>query len=75
MDTKTNKKVIYNFRPFSLHVILFALPTAMIGYHKHESVFWSIIDFIFWPLAWIKWLIFKEVNLTIIKETFNVFLQ
>lgn len=75
MNTKTNKKVIYNFRPFSQLSIFFQLPTAMIGYHKHESVFWSIIDGVFWPVAWGKWLILKEVNLTIIKETFNFFLK
>lgn len=69
------KKVVYNFRPFSLPTIIFTLPTAMIGYHIHGSVFWSIVDFIFWPIAWAKWLILQEVNLTIIKETFQFFIQ
>jgi hypothetical protein len=68
-----NKKVIYHFR--FLPNIIFTLPTAMIGYHIHNSIFWAIIDFIFWPIVWIKWLILQEVNLTIIKETFNFLLQ
>ena len=75
MKPETNKKVIYNFRPFSIPTVIFTLPTAMIGYHIHGSVFWAIIDFIFWPLAWAKWLILQQVNLTIIKETFSFFLQ
>jgi hypothetical protein len=51
------------------------LPTAMIGYQIHSSGFWAFMDFIFWPLAWIKWFIFQEVNLTIIKSAFDWFLK
>jgi len=52
---------------------IFAVCTAMIGYTIHNSVFWSIVDFFFAPIAWIKWLICHEVTLKIIKETFNWF--
>jgi|APCry1669188879_1035177.scaffolds.fasta_scaffold08855_5 hypothetical protein len=68
------KKPTITFKPFSFYGI-FSLMTAMIGYHIHDSIFWSIIDFIFSPLAWMKWIIFHEVNITIIKETFSFFLQ
>ena len=54
---------------------LLSIATAIIGYHIHNSIFWAIMDFIFTPLAWIKWLICQEVNLTIIKESFAFFLQ
>ena len=47
--------------------------TAMIGYHIHQSIFWAIIDFIFAPIAWIKWLVCAQVNVTIIKDTFSFF--
>jgi hypothetical protein len=50
-----------------------SLGTAMIGHTIHHSVFWSILDFFFWPLAWIKWLILHQVTLAIIKETFSFF--
>ena len=70
LSTK-NKK--YNFN-FSIPQILFAIPTMFIGYHIHGSIFWAICDLIFWPFAWIKWFIYKEVTLTIIKETFSWFL-
>lgn len=70
-----NRKVTYNFRPISLPTILFSLPTAMIGYQIHSSTFWAIMDFIFWPIVWIKWFIFHEVTLSIIKEAFSWFLQ
>ena len=49
--------------------------TAMIGYTIHKSIFWSIVDFILTPLVWIKWLIFHEVTLEIIKKTFHWFFQ
>jgi len=49
--------------------------TGMIGYTIHHSLFWSIIDFIFTPLTWCKWLLCHEINITIIKETFSFFLK
>lgn len=49
--------------------------TAMIGYQIHHSIFWSIVDFFFAPLAWAKWLIMHQVNLTLIKGTFSFFLS
>ena len=52
-----------------------ALATAIIGHEIHNSIFWSIIDFFFWPFAWIKWAIFHEVNVSIIKSAFEFFLQ
>lgn len=55
--------------------LLIGLVTAMIGHNIHSSTFWSIMDFIFWPFAWVKWLIMQEVNMSIIKETFNFFLK
>lgn len=57
-----------------LYLIL-TIATAMIGYTIHNSIFWSIVDFFFMPIAWIKWMICQEVNMTIIKETFAFFLQ
>jgi hypothetical protein len=71
----SNKKVTYSFRPISIPNIIFSLPTAMIGYQIHSSGFWAFMDFIFWPLAWIKWVIFQEVTLTIIKSAFDWFLK
>ena len=47
--------------------------TAMIGYTIHSSIFWSIMDFFFAPFAWIKWLIFREVTMAVIKATFTWF--
>ena len=48
--------------------------TAMIGYTIHKSIFWAVMAFIFTPFAWIKWLIYHEVTLEIIKKTFDWFL-
>jgi hypothetical protein len=52
-----------------------ALATGMIGYQIHHSGFWSVIDFLFYPIVWVKWLVFQEVNLTIIKSAFAFFFQ
>ncbi len=49
--------------------------TAMIGHKIHGSIFWSIADFFFAPLAWVKWLICSEVNVSIIKDAFAFFLK
>ena len=54
---------------------VFSIITAMIGYTIHGSIFWSIMDFLFTPIAWIKWLAFHEVTLSIIKETFSWFFK
>lgn len=50
-----------------------SIATAMVGYKIHNSIGWAIMDFIFFPIAWIKWLICREVNTSIIKETFSFF--
>jgi hypothetical protein len=68
-----DKKI--TIKVFNFPYILFQLPTAMIGYTIHNSFGWAIMDFIFAPLAWCKWLIMQEVNMSIIKETFNFFLK
>lgn len=49
--------------------------TGIIGYNIHHSLFWAILDTLFAPFAWAKWLICQEVNLTIIKSSFAFFLQ
>lgn len=54
---------------------VFCFATAMVGYTIHHSVFYSIVNFLFAPLAWCYWLFVHAVNLTIIKETFSFFLQ
>ena len=52
---------------------VFATLTAMIGYTIHGSFFWAVIDFIFSPVAWAKWLICHEVTMAVIKNTFTWF--
>jgi hypothetical protein len=47
--------------------------TAMVGMTIHGSLFWATVDFFFFPLCWLKWFFFHEVNLTIIKNTFTFF--
>jgi hypothetical protein len=71
---KKDGKTTFHFQPFNLYG-LFALITAMIGYQIHNSVGWAIFDFFLSPLVWMKWLVFHEVNLTIIKETFSFFFK
>ncbi len=74
---KTEKTVKINFNPFKpihqLFWFLFCIATAMIGHSIHHSLFWSIVDFFFAPFAWAKWLICQEVNMTIIRQTFEFF--
>jgi len=65
---------ITNENPVSrLIYTILCVCTAIIGYRIHGSIFWSIIDFIFMPIAWIKWLICQEVNITLINRNLLVF--
>lgn len=59
----------------SIFTWLLGIPTAIIGYEIHGSIFWSVIDLLFYPIVWAKWLICQEVNMTIIKNAFSFFLQ
>jgi hypothetical protein len=52
-----------------------SLVTAMIGHTIHHSVIWAVIDFIFWPVALVKWLVCHEITLSVIKRTFGFFLN
>jgi hypothetical protein len=52
----------------------FSIAVAMVGYTIHGSVFWSVVDFFFPLFASAKWLIYEEVTLEIIKETFAFFM-
>ncbi len=54
---------------------IFCICTAMVGYKIHGSGFWAVVDFIFAPFAWAKWLIMQQVNMSIIRDTFSFFLK
>ena len=60
-------------RVFRLIYLIFCLSTSMIGYHIHNSIGYAILDWIFAPFVWCKWLITHEVNMKIIHETFAFF--
>lgn len=73
-NKETTKEIIkINFNPFRWVYTLFSIATAMIGYNIHGNWFYSIMDFIFTPIAWIWWLIGQDVNMTIIRDTFSFF--
>ena len=59
--------------PGFVHLFL-ALAAAMIGHTIHHSLFWSVVDFVFWPIAGCKWLICQEASLSIIKAAFGFFM-
>ena len=55
--------------------LIFQCLIAIIGYHLHHSLGWAIFDFFFAPYVLIKYLICKEINLSIIKEALGWFLN
>jgi hypothetical protein len=59
-----------NTGPF--HLIL-AVITAIIGHAIHGSLFWSIMDFLFYPIVIIKWLICQEINMSVLRRAFSWF--
>jgi len=58
----------------SLIYTIFCVLTAMTGYTIHHSLFWSIVDFFFTPIAIVKWLICHELTLKVIQDTFSWFI-
>lgn len=58
------KKLIY---------LIVCVMTAMVGYQIHRSIFWAVIDFIFTPIALVKWLICHEITSEVIANTFDWF--
>ena len=49
--------------------------TAIVGKQIHGSLFWAVVDFFFYPIALVKWLICQEINLTIVKQAFAFLAQ
>lgn len=68
-----NTKININLGSNGIFYTIICVITAMIGYHIHHSVGYSILNFIFAPISWIYWLITEQVNIAIIKETFSFF--
>lgn len=59
----------------SFFYLVIAVCVAMIGYQRHGDTLWAIIDFMFWPIAVVKWLIYHEINVSLIKTTFDFLLK
>lgn len=53
--------------------IFVAVLVAMVGHTIHGSIFWSIVDFLFWPIALIKWFVCHEITMDVIRRTFSWF--
>jgi hypothetical protein len=48
--------------------------TAIVGYTiNNQSGFWSLVDFFFYPFALVKWIIYHQISLRIIWESFRSF--
>lgn len=60
---------------YAVFWIIMATVTAMVGHTIHGGTFWTVMNFIFWPISWVKWLVCHDVNLTLIKQTFSFFLS
>lgn len=53
--------------------LVFDIAVSMVGYTIHHSIFWSIVDFIFSPVAVVWWLLTHQLTLTVLKTTFAWF--
>lgn len=54
--------------------LIFGVLVAMVCYQMHHDILLAIIYLIFWPIPLIKWLICKQLTLTLIKATFGFLL-
>ena len=56
--------------------IVTAYVVGVIGYTLNDkSIFWGIIDALFYPIALIKWLFCEQLTYSLIKESFPFFFQ
>ena len=60
---------------YGFFYLIIATGSFMVGYTIHGTVFYSILNFFFWPISLIYWLVTKQINLTVIKSTFGFLLQ
>jgi len=61
--------------PQGIIPLIGAVCTTIIGQTIHSSFWWGIVDFFCWPLVWVKWLICRDVTMSIIKDAFSWFFQ
>jgi len=72
---------VYEFGIGRLFYFLFSVATGILGYQinvtagSSSPLFWSIVDWLFCPFAWAKWLICQQVSISIIKHSFAWFLN
>ncbi len=59
---------------YQIFWLIMATCSAMTGFQIHHSIAWACVDFLFWPVALIKWLICHQINLSLIQATFSFFL-
>ena len=58
-----------------LFYTVFCICMATIGHYIHGGVFWTIMNFIFAPLSWLKWMVCHQVSISVIKAAFAFFLK
>ena len=62
--------------PTGVFNIVTAYIVGVIGYTLNDnSIFWGIIDALFYPIALIKWIVYEQLTLSLIKESFPFFFQ
>lgn len=57
-----------------LHTLLM-VTTGMVAWTINHSVLWALLDALFFPVAWAKWLICHDVNMTVLHRTFDFLLR
>ena len=62
----------YHYRSNYSYVLAYIV--GVLGYNlNNNSLFWGIIDAIFYPIVLIKWLICEELTLSLVKQSFPFF--
>lgn len=70
METQTK------LRHYSTFNSVLAVMVGMVGYKiNNNSLFWGIVDGLFYPIALIKWIVYGELTSTLIKSTFPFFFE
>ena len=72
---KKEKHKSFLEKRFDTLIFLLNITVAKIGYCIHGSIVWSIMDYLFPVFTIVKWFVYEEINMQIIKNCFNFFVN
>lgn len=68
LDMVTQKRFYFTYNSIAIVII------GKLGYTlNNNSLFWGIVDGLFYPIAFVKWIFCEQLTLTLVKNAFPFF--